>query len=247
MTSYPFNPGEHLLQTVHLTELEDLTFRRLLDLYFTMEGPLPLDASAVARRTRCDQPTVEKVLAEFFERTHAGWRHERCESIIAAHNTRRSLNSRNGSMGGRIRRAEAKPAEKAPQAGPEDLTLSSDPPKPRPALGQKNLPTNPNALRLAAIFHRKPTTSWTDKEVRAFKALGQLDLADLEAVEAYYAAHWPPDSRNSKNILRHDLITFLNNFRGEVDRARMWQTREKPAAGGKGFWAGSKATFDKTP
>lgn len=241
MTSYPFNPGEHLLQTVHLTDLEDLAYRRLLDLYFTTEGPISLDAAAVARRTRSDQATVEKVLAEFFERTHAGWRHARAESVLDAQRNRAARAVVNGARGGRGRTS-------ASAAAPPDqsvLTLSAEPSRPTPV--RKNVPTHPNALRLAAMFHRKATTSWTDKEVRAFRSLGQIEPADLDAVEAYYNAHWPPD--REKNILRHDLITFLNNFHGEVDRAEMWRKREKPAAGNgeKGFWSGSKAESKPTP
>lgn len=248
MTTYPFNPGEHLLKTIHLTELEDLALRRLFDCYFTEEGPIPLDTAVLARRTRMNPATIEKVLGEFFERTHAGWLHAGAESIIAAHATRREINRRSGSMGGRGRRTPVQ-APAAPPPAEATLTLISEPAAKAPiALAVKrNVPSHPNALRLAAVFHRRATSAWTDKEVRAFKKLGHIDPADLDAVEAYYGAHWPPD--REKNILRHDLITFLNNFHGEVDRAQMWRKREKPAAGNgeKGFWSGSKAESKPTP
>ncbi|MES2737250.1 MAG: hypothetical protein V4672_13080 [Verrucomicrobiota bacterium] len=98
------------------------------------------------------------------------------------------------------------------------------------------MPSTPEALRIAAIFHRKALTPWTDKEVRAFKALREISISDLEAVEAYYAANWPPC--RDKNILRHDLVTFLNNFRGEVDRARVAGTPAQAAAA-KNFFSGT--------
>jgi len=90
------------------------------------------------------------------------------------------------------------------------------------------IPTTPQSQRIATIFHRKLTTAWQPNEVAAYKRLGSIPEEDLAAVERYYAANWPP--RRDVNILRHDLITFLNNFQGEVDRAHVGPTRpqEKP-------------------
>lgn len=82
------------------------------------------------------------------------------------------------------------------------------------------LPTTPQSKRIATIFHRKLETGWNEKEVRAYKKIGTVDDEDMTAVEAYYAAHWPPN--RDLNILRHDLMTFLNNFQGEVGRAKVW-------------------------
>jgi hypothetical protein len=95
----------------------------------------------------------------------------------------------------------------------------------------KNLPTSPQSLRISAIFQRKPTTPWTAKEIRAYKAIGIVPEEDLAALEARYAAEWPPDS--GKNTLRHDLGTFLNNFPAEIERAR---THKKPTPPGKISW-----------
>jgi hypothetical protein len=91
------------------------------------------------------------------------------------------------------------------------------------------LPTTEEAKRVATIFHRRLTTAWSGREIKAFKNAA-ITSEDLDVVEPYYAAHWPPD--RDKNILRHDLLTFLNNFQGEVDRARVWVKKNgdaKPA------------------
>lgn len=74
----------------------------------------------------------------------------------------------------------------------------------------------PIQIRLNAIFKRRPTTQWSKAELRAFKNLGQINEEDLRLVEAYYAAKIPTE----KDYRRHDLCTLLNNFPGEVDRAR---------------------------
>ncbi len=87
------------------------------------------------------------------------------------------------------------------------------------------IPTTPQSKRFAAIFHRLETTPWADNEVSAYKKLGTVPDDDLEAVERYYAANWPP--KRDHNILRHNLITFLNNFPSEVDRAKAMKSKTK--------------------
>lgn len=86
-----------------------------------------------------------------------------------------------------------------------------------------NIPTTENAKRIARICHRRPTTPWDEKDVKTFKGLGKITEEDLSAVEAYYAA----EMDNPQNCLRRDISTFLNNFRGEVDRANGFIERAK--------------------
>lgn len=81
------------------------------------------------------------------------------------------------------------------------------------------IPSTEQSKRIAAIFHRKETTAWQTNEIRAYKELGTIPEEDLAAVESYYSQNWPP--KREKNILRHDLLTFLNNFQGEVGRAKI--------------------------
>lgn len=123
--------------------------------------------------------------------------------------------------------AEAKADTKA-EAGTNPNPLPPAGPAPRGAGGISEggksdmLPTTEQSKRIATIFHRKLTTPWTAKEKRAYRAIGTVPEEDLQALEAYYGAHWPP--KRELNILRHDLLTFLNNFPGEVDRARNFKT-----------------------
>lgn len=79
------------------------------------------------------------------------------------------------------------------------------------------LPTTPQSQRMAAIMHRRHSTPWSEDEYRSYRKLGIIPDEDLAAVERYYAANWPP--RTGANILRHDMLTLLNNWNGEVTRA----------------------------
>jgi hypothetical protein len=91
---------------------------------------------------------------------------------------------------------------------------------------ESSLPTSPEAIALAEMFHRKATTPWTAVETRKFKSLMPIDPDDLASLKEYYDYHWPPE--RDVNVLRHDLKTLLNNFPGEVDRAKVWESKPSP-------------------
>lgn len=96
-----------------------------------------------------------------------------------------------------------------------------EPPKP-PAEKPKrdNCPTAPQAKRFADMFGRKHSTAWSLKEIAAYKALGIIPEDDMVVLEKYYAS--------GEKYLRKDLGTLLNNFAGELDRARKMFSNEKP-------------------
>lgn len=84
MHYYSFNIGDYKSHTEHLSETEDLCYRRLLDWYYLHESAVPLDISEVGRqirmRTHCD--CIASVLKEYFEKTDAGWIHHRANAEI---------------------------------------------------------------------------------------------------------------------------------------------------------------------
>jgi hypothetical protein len=83
-------------------------------------------------------------------------------------------------------------------------------PKPR-------IPTSPEAKTIAELYGRRPTTAWSDKEVRALKAILPVDPEDLALVARYTKAEM---AKGENGRHRRDLATFLSNFPGELDRAR---------------------------
>ena len=85
MNFYSFHIGDYATHTAHLEPMEDLAYRRLLDLYYRTESPLPEDVHDVARLIRMKDciEAVDTVLMEFFELTDAGWQHARCDAEIA--------------------------------------------------------------------------------------------------------------------------------------------------------------------
>lgn len=85
MNYFPFHIGDYAAHTAHLEPMEDLAYRRLMDLYYLREEPLPASVQELARLIRLRQHTdaIQAVLDEFFVLTEEGWRSERCENEIA--------------------------------------------------------------------------------------------------------------------------------------------------------------------
>ena len=99
MHFYSFNIGDYMSHTVHLSLMEDLAYRRCLDIYYLHEKPLPEDVGEVARLIRMPEhkPEVVQVLKEFF--THdvgTGYVHKRTHEEITKYQAKIQAASRAG-------------------------------------------------------------------------------------------------------------------------------------------------------
>jgi len=101
MHHYPFHIGDYRSSTAHLSDAEDLTYRRLIDFYMDTEEEIPLETQWVARRLRVDTEVLKNVLMDFFICTSTGWKHERCDQEIEKYRKRVKANQANGLKGGR--------------------------------------------------------------------------------------------------------------------------------------------------
>jgi uncharacterized protein YdaU (DUF1376 family) len=98
---------------VHLSDAEDLAYRRLLDLYYMSEKEIPLDTESVARKIRLDLDITESVLDEFFERTETGYFNNRCHVEVTKYQHQVENNRQLGKRGGRPSKTESKTESKA--------------------------------------------------------------------------------------------------------------------------------------
>jgi uncharacterized protein YdaU (DUF1376 family) len=124
MFYYKFHISDYQAATAHLSNEEDLAYRRLLDLYYSTEAPIPLDTEWVARRLRLGSDTVATVLKDMFQLTDKGWSHHRCEYEIAHYKGRVEANRANGKRGGRRSKASRNrmASDSQPTGGPNLLT-----------------------------------------------------------------------------------------------------------------------------
>lgn len=107
---------------------------------------------------------------------------------------------------------------------PEDGYCSQHQSIPKERQKSTRVPTTEAAKRIATLFGRKLTTEWNDREIRAFKNCGAIDLADLALVEKLYASGY--------QFKRTSLLTFLNNYLGEVDNAKAKLPKAKQTQAG---------------
>jgi uncharacterized protein YdaU (DUF1376 family) len=83
MNFYPFHIGDYISHTSHLTDAEDLAYRRLIDLYYQTEAPLPHDLTLLARKVKSTVDIVDLILNEFFEFVDGAWHSARADKEIA--------------------------------------------------------------------------------------------------------------------------------------------------------------------
>jgi uncharacterized protein YdaU (DUF1376 family) len=97
MHFYDFNIGDYAKKTQHLTNDEDLAYRRLLDLYYDSEKPITHCLATLSRRLRIDEKSIKNVIDEFFPdgiNKHA-------DEKIAEYHAYLAKQSENGKKGGR--------------------------------------------------------------------------------------------------------------------------------------------------
>jgi hypothetical protein len=68
--------------------------------------------------------------------------------------------------------------------------------------------------RIGSWFKRRPETSWSQKELKALKATFDLNTPESEILllEIRY--------KSGNQFLRRDILTLLNNWNTEIDRAK---------------------------
>jgi uncharacterized protein YdaU (DUF1376 family) len=101
MHYYSHHIGDYRSNTAHLSNEEDLAYRRLLEMYYDTEQPIPLETQWVARRLRVAVEALQSVLEDFFLLTDGGWTHQRCDRELRQYHIVQERNKVNGSKGGR--------------------------------------------------------------------------------------------------------------------------------------------------
>lgn len=90
MHYYQFNIGDYVKDTQHLSDMEDLAYRRMIDLYYRMEKALPDSIDDIARliRMRTHSECIAVVLQEFFVRTEDGFENKRIEKELRGYKSK---------------------------------------------------------------------------------------------------------------------------------------------------------------
>jgi uncharacterized protein YdaU (DUF1376 family) len=87
MNFYPFHIGDYLRKTRHLTDTQDLIFRRMLDIYYMNEKPLSLEISEIGRLILLPRKIsdIRSILEEFFVEESDGWHSQHADKEIISY------------------------------------------------------------------------------------------------------------------------------------------------------------------
>ena len=103
MNYYPFHIGDYISHTAHLSDIEDLAYRRMIDLYFLNELPFN-DSSTVARKVKTELSIVENLLHEFFTfEDDMCWHSKRVDEEIIRYHSRLDQASKAGKASAQAR------------------------------------------------------------------------------------------------------------------------------------------------
>lgn len=134
MHYYQFNIKSYQTATLHLTNEEDLAYRRLMDFYYDNESSIsakpdkPTALRVLSRRLRVGVPELEIVLDEFFEFADDCWINAYCDQVIAEYKAYLEKQRTNGSKGGRGKKANV---------NPDKPTALPDEPNAKPTINNK--------------------------------------------------------------------------------------------------------------
>ena len=116
MHYYQFHIGDYISHTIHLSSEEDLAYRRLLDMYYDTEQPIPNNIPLVSRRLRLGSDVVQSVLDEFFTLSDQGYKNLRADLEIREYHAFIDKQRNNGKLGGRPKKTQRKPTANPDQS-----------------------------------------------------------------------------------------------------------------------------------
>ena len=127
MHYYQFNIGDYASHTRHLSLMEDLAYRRLLDLYYLHERPLNDCSASVARLIGMAEyhEQVEAVLVEFFEHVDGGYVNQRADKEISHFHSKLEQASRAGKASAQ-RRLNARSTDVQPNNNHKPITNNQE-------------------------------------------------------------------------------------------------------------------------
>ena len=187
MHYYKFNIKDWTRDTAHLSVEEEGVYRRLLDLYYESESPIPLETQSVIRRLRLGShvEAVGLILSEFFREESDGYHHTRCDTEIAKYHAKAGANRENGKKGGRPEKPKENPdgfqKEPTDNLNHKPLTTNQEP--------SEKPPLSPSEGEKKKRNSRIPDPFMLTAEMRAWAA-EKTPAVDLKTDTENFVDYW---------------------------------------------------------
>lgn len=232
MYKYLHHISDFMVDTAHLTPLEECFYRRAIDFYYLNEKPLPKETQSVFRRLRAitqeERDAVINVLNDFFVEQDDGFHNKRCDSEIAEYHQNANKNRENGKKGGRPRKN--KPSENHSETELDNLENPQE--TQSDILGyenetQKNLNRKPltdnrepiiNTHTLGETENSAQENSWTPnpeillnviRQSMGIQAEQVITMPDYEFHLGNFNAHWENKTDLTENQRTRKFAQWL--------------------------------------
>ena len=215
MNYYSFHIGDYRGATAHLTNDEDLCYRRLLDLYYDKDGIMP-DLPAISRRVRFSIELVESILNEFFTLQESNWIHARAQCEIDLFKEKSEVAKRSAEKRWCKGNANAMPTQCEGNANQEPITNNQYiPPTPKGDEVKDRKEKAPEQMSEAFLAFWQSYPRKTGKRV-AWKAWKNINRPQLEVIlDAIRKARQSPDWLKERGAFIPHPSTWLNQARWE--------------------------------
>lgn len=229
MHYYQFNIGDYAGHTRNLSLMEDLAYRRLLDLYYLSERPINGCSTDVAREIgmRDHVDAVEYILSKYFEHTDDGWRNKRADVEIAHFVSKKQQASNAGKasaqrrLNGRSTGVGLSSTDVQPNNNQEPITNKHIPPKPPSGVMER-------FERFWSAYPKKVGKGAVEKIFVKMKVDDELLANMLSAISSKrQSLEWTKDGGQ----FIPNPATWLNQRRWE-DGSPLFEPAHNPFAGG---------------
>ena len=216
MHYYQFNIGDYVSHTRHLSPIEDIAYRRLLDAYYLTERPLSVGLTSVARQIglREYEQEVGMVIQEFFVLGEHGWTNNRADKEIAHYKSKIDQASRAGKASAE-RRSNARSTDV-----PSDV---------QPTNNQEPI-TNNQVKTDICPPDGEPADKFPDCQHQAVIDLYHQQLPTLRRVEVWNAARqgylrqrWrevAAELGKEEPTCASSVLNWFNDFFGHIQKSR---------------------------
>jgi uncharacterized phage protein (TIGR02220 family) len=223
---YPHHIGDYLRDTSHLTALEDGTYRRMLDLYYASEKPLPTDFDWLTRLVRAreepEREAVKFILDKFFVKHEDGWHNKRADEEIRKGRVRAKVARTNGKRGGRPITRRVIPGLAKPNPTDNPVESSQNQNQNQNQRSKSNVGLKPDALQVLSFLNEKTGRNYEPGDPNIKPILARLregaTVDDLRAVVAKKCREWAGDPKMDIYLRPKTLFNATNfaQYKGEL-------------------------------
>ena len=204
MHYFQFNIGDYASHTRHLSLLEDLAYRRLLDLYYLKDGEIYGDEADVARQIgmRTNVSEVKQVLMDFFVIDGDRWSHSRCDAEIT-HFREKSEKASNAGKASAQRRLNVRSTDVQPTNNQEPITNNQQPIK-------EDMSSGDDALKVEDVVE-----AWNDlADARGLAKIARITENRRRQIKARIREYQPEDWSTALAAIYNSKFLCGENDRG---------------------------------